>query len=270
MLKERVITGAVLAIVAAAAIAFLPTNVFAILALVLLVGVGAWEWAGLTGVTEKFPRLLAPLPAVLIGQFLLIAKWPVMPVLMLSVVVWAVILGLLATYQRGTDVYLRFPIILKVLGLLVLVPAWYALSHLHGLHYGYVFYAIALVAVADIAAYFTGKRFGKHKLAPELSPGKTREGMYGALAATLVLAIVSAVLSDLPQRDWFAFVLLSMVVVVMSVAGDLFESLVKREAGVKDSGTILPGHGGILDRIDSLVAAVPLFTLGLGWIKGFW
>lgn len=267
MLKERVITGAVLAAIATAAIAFLPSNVFAIVTLVILVGVGAWEWAGLTGVTETFPRLLAPLPAVLIGQFLLIAKWPVIPVLMMSVVVWAIILGLLATYQRGTDLYSRVPILLKVMGVLVLVPAWYALSHLHGLHYGYVFYVIGLVALADIAAYFTGKRFGKTKLAPELSPGKTREGMFGAMAVALVWAVIGAFMSDLPQRDWFTFVLLSLVVAVMSVAGDLFESLVKREAGVKDSGSILPGHGGILDRIDSLVAAVPLFTLGLLWIK---
>lgn len=267
MLKERVITGVVLAAVATAAIAFLPSNIFAIVTLAIIAGIGAWEWAGLTGVTEKFPRLLSPLPAILIGQFLLIAKWPVMPVLMLSVVVWAVIIGLLATYQRGTDLYLRFPIILKIMGVLILVPAWYALSHLHGLHYGYVFYLIGLVAMADIAAYFTGKRFGKNKLAPELSPGKTREGVFGALAVTLVWAVMGAVLSDLPQRDWPVFVLLSMLVAVMSVAGDLFESLVKREAGVKDSGTILPGHGGVLDRIDSLVAAVPLFTLGLFWIK---
>ena len=138
--------------------------------------------------------------------------------------------------------------------------------YLHSVHYGYVFYIIALVAVADIGAYFSGKRFGKTKLAPNLSPGKTREGVYGALVLALLWAILGAAIGGHGGFDGLLFVVFSMLAAVMSVLGDLFESLIKREAGAKDSGTLLPGHGGVLDRIDGLLAALPVFALGLLWI----
>ncbi|MEZ5454429.1 MAG: phosphatidate cytidylyltransferase, partial [Thiothrix sp.] len=127
-------------------------------------------------------------------------------------------------------------------------------------------YLITLIALADTAAYFTGRSFGKHKLAPDLSPGKTREGLSGAVVVTAVWASLGSFWLDVPVGQGAIFMVLSMFVVLMSVAGDLFESLLKREAGVKDSGQILPGHGGILDRIDSMLAAAPLFTLGLLWL----
>jgi phosphatidate cytidylyltransferase len=121
------------------------------------------------------------------------------------------------------------------------------------------------VAITDSGAYFTGKAFGRNKLAPELSPGKTREGMFGGVAGAVVWSILGAWFFDLPATDWLYFILLSLVVAFMSVSGDLFESLIKREAGMKDSGDILPGHGGILDRVDGLIATLPIFTLGIFW-----
>lgn len=268
MLKQRVITGLIMAVIAFLAVRYLSPTQFAVVSLIVIVGLGSWEWAGLTGVEEGMKRMLAPLPAIVIAQFLLITNWPLLPILVISVLVWLAILFALASYHGGRLIYKDNPIILRAAGVLVLVPAWYALAHLHHLSYAYVFYVIALVAAADTGAYFAGKCFGRSKLAPDLSPGKTREGFFGGLAAVLVLAVACAPLTGLPTFDKVSFVLLSLVAGILSVAGDLFESLLKREAGAKDSGNILPGHGGILDRIDSLVAAVPIFTLGLLWIMG--
>jgi len=136
---------------------------------------------------------------------------------------------------------------------------------LHQHHPLLVLYLIFLVAITDSGAYFTGKAFGKNKLAPELSPGKTREGMFGGVVGAVVWSVLSAWFFGLSSTDFFYFILLSLAVAFMSVAGDLFESLIKREAGQKDSGNILPGHGGILDRVDGLIATLPLFTLGIFW-----
>jgi phosphatidate cytidylyltransferase len=128
-----------------------------------------------------------------------------------------------------------------------------------------VLYLILLTASADTAAYFTGRRFGRTRLAPEISPGKTREGLLGAVLGTLPLALLGMWALGVTPRLGVYFVLLCLVTVLVSVAGDLFESVLKREAGAKDSGTLLPGHGGVLDRIDSLTAAAPIFLAGLIW-----
>lgn len=267
MLKQRIITGIILAIIAGSAIYILPTPSFAIVAMFALVGIGAWEWGTLTGAKEGLPQMLAPMPAMLVSYLLLLSNWPLLPILLVSVIVWSVIIWMLFQYQQGTLLYKDHPYILKSMSLLVLVPAWYALVHLHGTHYGYVFYLILLVAAADIGAYFSGKKFGKTKLAPELSPGKTREGVLGGMLLTFVIAIIAAFNFTDSAHAAALFVTFSMLAVVVSVMGDLFISLIKREVGAKDSGTLLPGHGGVLDRIDSLLAAAPLFTLGLLWIK---
>ncbi|MDZ7736438.1 MAG: phosphatidate cytidylyltransferase [Gammaproteobacteria bacterium] len=132
----------------------------------------------------------------------------------------------------------------------------------------WVLFLFVLIWCADSAAYFAGRSWGRHKLAAMVSPGKTLEGLGGALAAALVLVLVAAFAAPLVDRDGLVIGLavLALVTVLMSVLGDLAESLFKRLAGVKDSGSILPGHGGILDRIDSLTAAVPTFVAGLWWL----
>lgn len=263
MLRQRIITGLILAVFVSLAIFLLPNPLFDQLALLLMVGIGTWEWANLTGFTDQQRKIIAVLGSLVLAELIYLLTPPLLPILLLSLGTWGLILYLLRSYQPQTTYYKARPWLLRVLCLLVLIPAWYTLVYLHDLHYGYVFYVISLVAFADIAAYFSGKRFGKTKLAPSLSPGKTREGAAGALVVTLVWACICALYTDLRLGAGLVFVFFSMLAVVMSIAGDLFESLIKRQAGAKDSGTLLPGHGGILDRIDSLVAAIPILALGL-------
>ena len=147
----------------------------------------------------------------------------------------------------------------------MLIPAWASVVALHGVDPGgpqLVISLLILVSVADSGAYFAGRHWGRVKLAPAISPGKTREGVYGALAGSVIFALLLAWFR--PETGHPALlVLLCLAVTLISVAGDLFESLLKRQAGVKDSGKLLPGHGGVLDRIDSLTAAAPLYLLGL-------
>jgi phosphatidate cytidylyltransferase len=145
-------------------------------------------------------------------------------------------------------------------GLLVLVPAWLALSRLHALGPELLLFLILLVVAADVGAYFAGRSFGRNKLAPRVSPGKTWEGVLGGFVAAAVMAAVGVwwFKVDAPR-----FAALCIIVVVASIIGDLTESLFKRHAGLKDSGTLLPGHGGLLDRVDSITAAAPVFLVGL-------
>jgi phosphatidate cytidylyltransferase len=126
-----------------------------------------------------------------------------------------------------------------------------------------------LIAFADSGAYFGGRQWGKRKLAPAVSPGKTWEGVFSAFAASTLVALAAAWLFGLAGNLWPAFVVLSLVTVVFSILGDLTESMFKRQAGMKDSGTLLPGHGGVLDRIDSITAAAPVFVVGLWLADGF-
>ena len=156
------------------------------------------------------------------------------------------------------------------MGLLVLVPTWFALMalRLHSNGVGLIFVLIALVTAADIGAYFTGKAWGKAKLAPNVSPGKSWAGFWGGLVTSALLALSLWWLLDGGQHSGLAVMAIAVATSLASVLGDLLESMVKREQGVKDSGRILPGHGGMLDRLDSMTAAAPVFALCLllaGW-----
>ena len=157
------------------------------------------------------------------------------------------------------------------IGLVLLVPSWQGLVYLQGLENGpwWVLYAMSLVWAADTGAYFAGRSFGKRKLAPAVSPGKTLEGLYGGIAATSLLALAVAAFSPAAQKmGVVGFLLVSVMAVLASVLGDLFESMAKRHRGIKDSSQLLPGHGGVLDRIDSITAAVPVFVTGMMFLKG--
>jgi phosphatidate cytidylyltransferase len=142
----------------------------------------------------------------------------------------------------------------------VLVPAWLALVVLHEHAPQLVLLLILLVVAADVGAYFGGRKFGRHKLAPAVSPGKTWEGVAGGLVAAMLMATAGIYWLHLTPLPFFA---LSALVVVASIVGDLTESMFKRHAGLKDSGSLLPGHGGVLDRVDSVTAAAPFFLIGL-------
>jgi phosphatidate cytidylyltransferase len=263
-LKQRVITGVVLIIAVLLGVLLLPSNLFAVVALVVFVSLAGWEWGKLVSFEGHARSLFVAglLVVALIAYFIKDLRWAV---IVAGVLWWTAVLVLLAIYEQGSYFYKNYPWLLRLAAFLVLVPAWIALVTLHQHYPLLVLYLIFLVAITDSGAYFTGKAFGKNKLAPELSPGKTREGMFGGVAGAFVWSVLGAWFFDLPATDWLYFILLSLVVAFISVSGDLFESLIKREAGQKDSGNILPGHGGILDRVDGLIATLPIFTLGIFW-----
>lgn len=266
MLKQRIITGIILVIAVTSAILFLPDSLFAILSAVVMLGVGGWEWAKLSGFHDQ-PRQLLFLVALAlfaVGIYLSFDSFYLL-LSIISIGTWLLILALLSIYSPQTRFYHNKPWVLRLLALPVLLLAWVALLQLREISETLVIYLVLLIAVADTSAFFSGKRFGKNKLAPELSPGKTLEGMLGALVGSVIWALLGALFFKLALGDWVYFILLSMVAVLLSIAGDLFESLLKRQADEKDSGKILPGHGGVLDRIDSILAAAPFFTLGIVW-----
>ena len=168
----------------------------------------------------------------------------------------------------GSVVFWRAQIIRLILGVLVLVPTAIALIYLRDMSQGYwlVMAIVLLVASADVGAYFAGRAFGKHKLAPAVSPGKSWEGVLGGIIAAVIT--MNFLLWFLGEPNFVMATLLAIPTALISVVGDLFESMLKRHRGIKDSGKLLPGHGGILDRIDGLVAAAPMFALvviGAGW-----
>jgi phosphatidate cytidylyltransferase len=158
---------------------------------------------------------------------------------------------------------------MKVLfGLLVLIPAYVALLYLrrHDAHVLLIALLVAIIWAADVGAYFVGRRFGSSKLAPEVSPGKSWAGLIGGVGVALVIGLTAAFIGEpgdslFSVATWGWLIVIVAVTVLFSVLGDLFESLMKREHGVKDSSTLLPGHGGVMDRIDSLTAATPVFAL---------
>ncbi|MGH8493462.1 MAG: phosphatidate cytidylyltransferase [Moraxellaceae bacterium] len=267
-LKQRVITAVLLLPVVIWCIFFAPTAAtFAAFAGAIVL-VAAWEWTGMLGWQKTAVRaayVLALAAALLVLRFPALAEFQ--PVLyMLSVAFWLLALRLVMGYPANAALWAR-GLLLAPLGLLLLLPAWLGLVTLHAASPWWLMYLFLLVWGADTGAYFAGRAFGRHKLAPSVSPGKTLEGFAGGLLLTMTLAVAVAVWRDLAGVRLAAFLGLSLLTVLASVLGDLFESMVKRHAGIKDSGTIFPGHGGALDRIDSLTAAAPVFALGW-WLAG--
>lgn len=269
MLLKRVITALVLLPPVLATLWFGSTLLVGVVfgAAVLI---AAHEWAALagvrrgTGATAAFVALAAGLIALVVWQRDGALPWALM---VGTVAWWLLMLVWIVRFPTGFD-DTHPPRWLKAGAGLLVVPATIgAVTVLHGSPDGAwrLLFAFVLVWAADIGAYFTGQAFGKHKLAPTVSPGKTWEGLFGGLAWALVVAWVAGVWLFKLQgaAAWLPFLLLSAAVVLLSIVGDLGESLIKRQAGVKDSGTLLPGHGGMLDRIDSLLAALPAMALGL-------
>ncbi len=269
MLKQRIITALILVPLVAWGIYALPSMYFALF-FGLISMVGVWEWTHLMQLHSAALRALYAVIAIgmLATIWFLLPRYSLLILVICSLasVWWLIAIYLTRTYQDST----RQSALLKgIIGLLILVPAWTALVYLQG-HpaYGprYVFFLLLLIWAADTGAYFSGRRWGKHKLAPRVSPGKTWEGVAGGMTLVVVVATMGATVMVGGNRDWqvvIALVALSMLVAAISVVGDLTESMYKREAGVKDSGRLLPGHGGVLDRIDSITAAAPVFVLGL-------
>jgi phosphatidate cytidylyltransferase len=269
MLKTRVITVLLLLSLFLAALFYLPVQGWVLLIL-LVTTFAAWEWARLAQMRESAEWLfvIAVIASclVLVPTLKLFDRLPAGN-LSLAIYAAALVFWLLAAPLWLTFKWRSNKIGLALSGLLVLVTAWLALVQLREIAALLVLWLLSVVWVADTAAYFCGKKFGKHKLAPKISPGKTLEGVYGAFFAVSVYAIAIIAVSGNHSVSAFgkvvpAYLLLAVhwLITGLSIVGDLFESLLKRQAGVKDSGTALPGHGGILDRIDGLISSLPVMA----------
>lgn len=268
MLKQRIITGLTLAVVAIVGVSFFPSGWVALF-FALVLAMAAWEWSLL--VSQKSLLLRGLYVAMVLLVFLLVwlLKFTLFSkgILLLAWFLWASIFFALWHYRpRQEGVAPRHQTILGLLGPVILGAALLSVFGLHQQSPAWLLYVLALTAFADIGAYFAGKSFGRRKLSPHLSPGKTQEGALGGVAAAFLLAIITALFFSLSLGQAIAFIFLSVAMSIVSVTGDLFFSMLKRESGVKDSGNILPGHGGVLDRLDSHIAVLPLFYVGLSWI----
>lgn len=266
MLKARVIT-ALFLVVGLGAVLFALPPVAAALAFAGIAALAAWEWGGL--MRQEMPA------RVVYAVFLLLFSWQLhvavpelVPVLLgLSAAFWMLVVPFWLRYKwtlAGNDFFGYF------IGALVILPTWAAMLALHAVSPWLLLAVMALVWVADIAAYFAGRAFGRHKLAAAISPGKTWEGVAGAVAGVLLYGFLVLGFSPLAGKLPLALPLLALLLLLLtavSVTGDLFESLLKRQAGIKDSSQLLPGHGGVLDRIDSLTSTLPLAALILSFVR---
>ena len=264
MLKERVLTASILALVFLAMLFFTSWFVFAVFTgLVFLVA--AWEWANLSGLSHSFQKIFY---SILVGAIaflaLYLSDWLNNTAMLQSIFIaacawWALSLLWIQSFPSSAVIW-GSTVVRLLMGVLVIAPAWLASVYLRNLPSGawLVLVVVLLVATADIGAYFTGKTFGKRKLAPAVSPGKSWEGVWGGAFMVMCLALIANIFL---ATSWIALLCVVIPTALISVVGDLLESMVKRHRGVKDSSQILPGHGGILDRIDGLAAAAPVFAL---------
>ncbi|MHB8454730.1 MAG: phosphatidate cytidylyltransferase [Acidiferrobacterales bacterium] len=263
MLKLRILTAAVLVPLMVWATIDLSTPKLAALMGVFIIA-AAWEWTALCGLTMPAGRVTYV--AVLAVAGLLLYRAPVLPIMAVSVTWWVWALSELLYYPDVHHGFLVSPFGRLLSGFFILIPAWIAPLAVHASGTGgpsLTLFIMVLVWVADSGAYFVGKPWGKTKIAPHVSPGKSLEGLLGGLVLTSLLALACGKylwhFDTAALMAWFA---ITVIATLFSVLGDLVESRAKRVAGVKDSGSVLPGHGGLLDRIDAFTAAAPTFVLG--------
>jgi len=257
-LARRLGTAAVLLALLVAGLFFLPrAGVAALMA--LIIAIGGFEWARLCGLGVRNARLYAG--GIVAALVFLVAVDLNVPVFLLASAFW--IVAVPAWLWLGVKPGHRAA--LAAAGLVVLVPAALAMVVFRPAE---ALLVLAVAWIADTAAYFAGRRWGRRKLAPEISPGKTWEGAAGGLIGAAAYAmILSIFLAGVHATRMAAFIGAAALLVVVSIVGDLFESAAKRQAGVKDSGAILPGHGGMLDRIDSAAAILPVAALVMAFLK---
>lgn len=269
VLKLRIITAIVLIPVIVLGVLYLDKLWFAVL-FGAVIAVAAWEWAGIAGYTQRLPRTGYTLLVVLLMALAFAFRFGQLPFWLIGIALlwWVLAIYLVAAYQGNESDEFSLPLPAALIGLLTLVPAWLSLIVLHedepdGVVL--VLFLLLLIWCADIAAYFSGRRWGKSRICSRVSPGKSWEGVYGALLAAVVMAVMYSANRHLQGVESLIFMGICLITVLASIVGDLLESLMKRIAKVKDSGSILPGHGGVLDRIDSLTAALPVF-FGALWL----
>ena len=260
MLKQRIITAAWLAPLTLIGLFGLQGGAFALFT-ALIVLLGAWEWANLAGMTHQRSRLqcVAGLALLMVIMWLsgaVLAVWP----LWIAAIGWLLNLFWVTRYpEAGQQWQTRTRRLL--MGVWVLLPCWVGFNVLRDSGVVWLLFVLLLVWCADIGACFAGRQWGKRKLAPRVSPGKSWEGVVGGMVATSLLAIGFAFWQALGVVGGLTLLMITALVTLISVLGDLLESMLKRHRNIKDSSQLLPGHGGVLDRIDSLTAAIPIFAL---------
>jgi phosphatidate cytidylyltransferase len=288
LLKQRIITALILAPLAIAAIFYMSLENFSILIMAVM-AIGAWEWGPLMGFENKRRRIAFVITTIILicaiwYYFPLMSFWnnqdqlqsTIQSILWIAVAWWLVSAALTFLYPRYSSFWSSHRSIRGVFGWLTLVPTWLAFVVLRSNDYNadpyqgaqLIMFLFLMVWSADVGAYFVGKAIGKHKLMPNVSPGKTMEGFIGGVIFACILVAIAGANLAWNQQQFILVIGVTVVITTISVLGDLNESMFKRQAGIKDSGTILPGHGGILDRIDSLTATAPIYALCyayLGW-----
>ncbi|EKD73234.1 MAG: Phosphatidate cytidylyltransferase [uncultured bacterium] len=266
MLKQRILTAIILVPLFVGLVLILPPKAFCIFT-GLIVLWAAWEWSFLMGVKQFFYSLMYSLMML---AALIASMWLFIPnVIIAGAVWWLFALLLVVLYPRVSDIWGNGIIIRGLMGFLVLIPCWLAINFLRNITGGVYILLLLFVLIwgADIGAYFAGRLWGKHQLAAAVSPGKTWQGVGGALFVTIAITSLIVWSTQMPWPAWLWAFVIVITTLFFSIVGDLFESMLKRKAGLKDSGRLLPGHGGILDRIDSLTAAAPIFLLGLELLR---
>ncbi|UTW49061.1 CDP-archaeol synthase [Bacterioplanoides sp. SCSIO 12839] len=269
MTKVRVITALVLAPLMIFGIFFLPLKQFALF-IAAIATIGAWEWANIAGYTKNISRIayafvvFACLYAT--ARFLKVNEEYLIYFLAVGTLWWVVAFALVKQYPGGTELWNSRPI-RALLGLCVLVPMWVGFMHLKQQPHSslLIIYLMLIIWGADTGAYFAGRQWGKSKLAPNVSPGKSWAGFWGGFATSLLVAVaflayINDQIQSVDSEFAVSLLLITVITAVVSVLGDLVESMMKRHRGIKDSSQLLPGHGGVLDRIDSMASAVPVFA----------
>jgi phosphatidate cytidylyltransferase len=272
MTRTRLLAALVMAPLAIAAILLLPTEWMMVLAAVVFLA-GLWEWFDLAEIDDTLARtvlLIANLGLMVAIVWASRSSTGFTFVLLqlatvIGVVWWLLALAWLGRYQFASDHDTYARVFKLAAGALSVIPAWCALAWIHASEpngHRWLLTALAIVWAADTGAYFAGRKLGQHKLAPRVSPNKTWEGLLGGVLAGTAAGLIFALIAGATAAQLPAVALVALAAVLFSVVGDLFESLLKRHANVKDSGHLIPGHGGILDRIDGVLAALPVFALG--------
>ncbi len=264
MLKQRLLTAIILIPIFILLVLTLSAPWFCALTGGLLL-LGAWEWSFFMGI-NTFPQNLF-YPGIIAMLLFTSLALPIPSVLLIAFIWWLIAAILVIRYPRASQAWSKGIVLRGLMGIVVLIPCWLAVNFIRNATHGtyILLFLFVLIWGADAGAYFVGKKWGKTKLAPSVSPGKTWEGLYGALVTTFIITVGSLFLLKMPHSSWLFWlsaIALALITVLFSVVGDLFESMLKRNVGLKDSGRIFPGHGGLLDRIDSLTAAAPIFALG--------
>lgn len=271
MLKTRIITAVILLLTFGAGLIFASIDLFA-LALGVVVAAGAWEWGRMSGLAhEDAQTVYAALVGVvsLVALYLPYSETWIQWLMLAGVLFWMTVPALFYLSPRQAEIVTPNTALLGI-GLLVFVVAAVAIQYLRSFapqgSSWLLLYALCIVWFMDIGAYFSGRRFGQRKLAPSISPGKTWEGVYGGLLVTGLLLLLVMLVADFADGNRFKLLVATLLAAVVSVLGDLYESRIKRAAHIKDSSQLLPGHGGVLDRLDGVVAALPVFAFVWAWL----